>query len=124
MVKLISYFCFFIFHFALKKTLVANFYSFQIASDKDSAGKVKSIPILDGRVVADDDNLTIRIVHGTQIRPVFEAIAYDSLEPLTCLVRQLPVAKSQQTTTAGSSNLVVSVSTSLFLADVTFERKC
>ena len=122
MVKLIPYFCFFIFHFALKKTLVANFYSFQIASEKDSAGKVKSIPILDGRVLADDDNLTVRIVHGTQIRPVFEAIAYDSLEPLTCLVRQLPVAKSQQTTTAGSSNLVVSVST--FLAPITFERKC
>ena len=80
---------------------------FQIASDKDASGKVKPIPILDGQLVGDDDNLTLRIVHGNHTRPVFESLAYDGLETLTCLVRQLPTAANQHNTTAGSSNLVV-----------------
>ncbi len=83
---------------------------FQIASEKDASGKVKPIPILDGRVVGDDDNLSLRVVHGNYIRPVFETLVYDSLETLTCLVRQPPTANGQQKSTAGSSNLVVSSS--------------
>ena len=64
---------------------------------------------MDGRLVGDDvDNLSLRIVHGTHIRPVFESLAYDSLDTLTCLVRQLPTATVQQNAAAaGSSNLVV-----------------
>ncbi len=57
-----------------------------MATEKDAKGRVIAIPILASQQL---NNGTIRLMHGSHVRPTFETVEHEKLEKLTCLIRSI-----------------------------------
>ena len=59
----------------------------QIASEKDSSGKVTSVPVIATKVSDEGGSNRVHLVHGSHAKPTFESVDYAGLNKVTCLVR-------------------------------------
>jgi len=74
----------------------------QVAAEKDAKGRVAPIPVL----AANWEQSTVRLVHGSATKPIFETLKYAELDKNTCLVRQLDESKKEGTPDYGVKLMV------------------